>query len=210
MAIAAFGMVFLGLGVLHGDGDYRRLRQLLEQLGLLALFGGLLPFAFFPRAAWPAGGRVSPALIALVVLALLAVALAYLGLPRDSLNVRAGFIAVLLILLLYLSALKAAIGFRAPAEVFRMLMFVNWFLLFGWSLALILYGARWDRTSWINWGVVFLAIHAVGRYLDLFGTMLQTSLLFVTAGAFVLLLGFGLERVRRRMVAQAVARRGSV
>ena len=33
VTIAAAGVVSLGLGVLHGDGEYRRIRQLLEQVG---------------------------------------------------------------------------------------------------------------------------------------------------------------------------------
>lgn len=211
LAIAAFGVVFFGLGALHGDEGFLRLRQLLEQVGLLALFGGLLPFSFFWRAerSVQAGAGVSLTLLVLLTLALLATALATYRLPQDTRTARMGFLAVLLALLLYLLAVKAAIGFRAPAEVFRGLAFLNWFILFGASLAFILYGARWDRTSWINWGVVFIGVHAVARYLDLFGTMLQTSMLFITAGALVLFLGWGLERVRRRMTAQAAARRGS-
>ncbi len=211
MAVAAFGMVYFGLGALHGDGDYRRLRQLLEQIGLLALFGGLLPFGFLWRARWSEpGGGVSLTLVVLVVVALLAILLAYYRLPEDSAGVRLGLIGALLVLLLYLAALKVAIGFGASAEVLRALAIANWALLFGASLVFVLYGARWDRTSWINWGVVFIGIHAIARYIDLFGTMLQTSLLFVTAGAFVLLLGVALERVRRRMTAQVATRRGGV
>src|SRR6266480_2851722 len=57
--------------------------------------------------------------------------------------------------------------------------------------------------------LVFLGIHALARYLDLFGTMLQTSLLFFVTGALVLLLGWALEWLRRRMTAQAAVRRES-
>ena len=210
-AIAAFGMVFFSLGVFHGDGEYRRLRQFLEQVGLLAFFGGLLPLGFFWREGRSGyvGGEVSLTLLILLALALLAIALCAYRLPEDTSTSWIGFLTVLLVPLLYLFAIQIAIKFRAPGEVFWALAIVNWFLLFGASLTFILYGARWDRTSWINWGVVFIGVHAVARYLDLFGTMLQTSMLFFTAGAFVLLLGWGLERIRRRMTAQAAARRGS-
>lgn len=212
MAIAAFGFVAFGLGIFHGDGEYRRLRQLLEQLGLIGIFGGLLPLGFLWRVT--AGtqfgaGAVSLTLLALLALALLALALAAYRFPPDSLTGRLGFLAVLLVLLLYLFALKVAIGFRAPGEVFRMLDYLNWFLVFGAALVLILYGARWGRTSWVNWGVVFIGIHAVARYVDLLGTMLETSLLFFSAGAFVLLLGWGLERMRRQMTAKAASRGGA-
>lgn len=207
MAIAAFGMMAFGLGVLHGDQEYRRLRQFLEQMGLIALFGGLLPLGFFWREGRPfeASGQWSITSLVLLALALLAIALAAYWLPQDSLTARMGLPAVLFILLLYLLAVQVAIGFRAPEAVFGWLAILNWFLLFGASLAFILYGARWGRTSWINWGVIFIGVHAVARYFDLLGTMLQTSMLFFTAGAFVLLLGWGLERVRRRLTAQVTA-----
>ena len=86
------------------------------------------------------------------------------------------------------------------------LRYASWALTFGVSLGLVLFGARWGRTSWINWGVVSLLAQALVRYLDLFGTMLQTSALFFSTGALVLGLGWALERIRRRMTAEA--RRG--
>jgi uncharacterized membrane protein len=211
LAISAFGMPVFSLGVLHGDGEYRQLRQLLEQIGLFTLLAGLLPFG----VAWRTGhhiqgsGEMSLSLWGLMALGLLAIAIAAYRLPQDSRAAWLGFLAVLLVTFLYLVAVQVAIWLRAPREVFRTLTYLDWLLLFGVCLAFILCGARWDRTSWINWGVVFLGLHAVGRYVDLVGTMLQTSALFISAGAFVLLLGWGLERIRRRMTAHAAARRGS-
>ncbi len=210
MAFGAAGIVSFGLGVLHGDGAYRRLRQLLEQLGLISLFGSFLWLSWLSEAIRmprQPSGAVSITLLVLLAMTLLVIWLTAYRLPDDSPTVRTGFLAVLVVFLLYLVALTVAIGFQAPAQFFRTLTFVDWFLLFAGPLALILYGARWDRTSWINWGVVFIGLHAIARYLDLFGTMLQTSLLFFTSGVFVLLLGWGLERMRRRMTAQAAARR---
>jgi uncharacterized membrane protein len=70
---------------------------------------------------------------------------------------------------------------------------------------LILYGARWNRSAFINWGVVFVGLNAVARYVELFGTMLETSALFFVTGVFVLALGWGLERFRRGVTARANA-----
>lgn len=209
MAVAAFGFVMFGLGILHGDDRYRRLRHLLEQIGLIALFGGLLVLSFYWKREQVVrlSGGVSLTLLGLLALALLGIALTAYRLPPDAPTNRMGFLAVLLVLLFYLFAVKVAVGFHAPDQVFRNLAFLNWFLVFGACLALILYGARWGRPSWINWGVVFIGVHALVRFVDLVGTMLQTSLLFFSAGVFVLLLGWGLERMRRRITAEAVGRR---
>jgi uncharacterized membrane protein len=212
LAVTLTGAIGFGLGVLHGDGEYRRLRQLLEQLGLLALFGGLLPFGLSWRLGFwgeraPAG--FSPVLALLLVAALLAILAAAIRLPADSRQARLGFLSVPLVFLAYVCAVKLAFGFGPREETLRALTYVNWVVILGGALALVLYGARWDRTSWINWGVALLGIHALARYLDLVGTMLETSMLFFSAGLFVLLLGWGLERMRRRITAGAAARKGS-
>lgn len=212
IAFATAGILYFGLGMRHGPREYRGLRRLLEQLGLLALFAALLVLgfrwsdSFAPRSLGDGSGF---ALVILLVPALVGILLAASRLPRDSATARTGFAIVLLALFLYLLGLEIAIGLRAPIEVFRALAYFNWLLMFATALAFVLYGARWERTSWINWGVLFIGADALARYIDLFGTMLQTSLLFFTSGVFVLLLGWGLERMRRRMTAHVVSRRGN-
>ena len=185
VTIAAAGVVSLGLGVLHGDGEYRRIRQLLEQVGLLAILGGFLTFGF--QTAWTQWSMgscrcASPAVAAVLVVALV-------------------------LLLLYLAAVMVAVYLGPPERALRALRLLAWGLLFGASLGLMLLGARWDRPAWINWSVVAVGGQALARYMDLFGSMLQTSALFFSAGALVLLLGWGLERMRRRMLEVAVAHR---
>ena len=213
VAIATGGLLAWAFGVLHGDGGYRRARQFLEQLGLLALAGALVALGFLGRDTWwpVAGGAPGwpAALLALLFLAAVAVALAAFRLPPDGATARTGLPAALFLLVLYLLAVVGALAARAPQTTLRALAYADWALLFAVSLALILYGARWDRTAWINWGVVFVGVNALARYVDLFGTMLQTSALFLVTGVFVLALGWALEKLRRRMTAQAAAARGS-
>jgi uncharacterized membrane protein len=212
VAVAAAGALMWALGVLHGEGEYRRVRQFGEQIGLLAIGGALLPLGIFGDHAW---WTSAPAprwpITVLVLLALAAVALvvAPVRLPPDRLTVRIGPSAALLIVLLYLFAAVVALATHAPARTFRLLGWIDWALLFGVALALILYGARWDRTSWINWGIVWIGADALARYVELFGSMLQTSALFFVTGIFVLLLGWALERLRRRMTARAAAFQGT-
>jgi uncharacterized membrane protein len=208
VALSALGLILFGMGGLHGDGTYRRWRQVLEHLGLLLLGGGLLVLGlrFF---GWGLQAPVgpSPTLIVTLLVALVVIACSGLRLPAGSAAPKLAFVAVEVALLGYLAAYTLS-AVRWPwARDFPALTIANWFLMFAFSLALIVGGARWDRTSWINWGVVLIGLNAVARYLDLFGTMLQTSQLFFSAGAIVLLLGWLLERVRRRMTGQVLARR---
>lgn len=210
VAIVAAGIIYLALGVLHGDGEYRRLRQLLEQAGLLALLGGLLTFGF--EAAWSDWAMgdcrcASPAVGALLALALAAAVVAGARLPALPRGMRWGWVALLTLVLLYLAASQVVIVLDWSRSAARVLRFVSWGLLFGASLGLMLAGARWDRLSWINWSVIAVGVQAIARYMDLLGGMLETSVLFFSAGALVLLLGWTLERMRRRMLARATVLR---
>ena len=208
MAFTALGLILFGVGGLHGGGAYGRWRQVLEHLGLLLLGSGLLMLGlrFFGWGGLASGGP-SPTLVATLLVALVVIVLSGTRLPAGSLGLRLAFVAVEVVLLGYLAAYGLSATRWPWARDFPALTIANWFLMFAFSLALIVGGARWDRTSWINWGVVLIGLNAVARYLDLFGTMLQTSLLFFSAGAIVLLLGWLLERVRRRMTGRVLARR---
>lgn len=208
VAVGAAGVLTWALGALHREGDYRRVRQFLEQIGLLGLGGVLVPLGLIGNPSWTADAsapRWPTALLGVLVLAVIALALVPATLPRDRLVVRAGPSAALLLVVLYFGAVVAARVTRAPGGALRALDWIDWALLFVVALALILCGARWDRTSWINWGVVWIGADAVARYVELFGSMLQTSALFFATGVFVLLLGWALERLRRRMTARAGA-----
>ena len=206
VAIAAAGVLAWALGVLHGDGPYRRVRQFFEQIGLLATGIALVPLGLFGNQAWWVVAptlRWPTALLGVLALATAALAVAPSRLPPDRLVVRAGPSAALFLVVLYLVAIVVALLTHATAVTFRVFDWADWALLFVVALALILYGARWDRTSWINWGIVWIGADAVARYFELFGSMLQTSALFFATGVFVLLLGWALERLRRRITARA-------
>ncbi|HET7876038.1 MAG TPA: DUF2157 domain-containing protein [Methylomirabilota bacterium] len=209
LAIAAFGLILFAIGILHGDGAYRGLGRLLEQLGLVGVVGALLPLGF-SWSAWELG-RLRPAsatVLGLLLLALVASLASAWRLPSDTHRARAGFLGGLVLLLAYLAACTLAIAVRTLEPWFPVLRVVNWFLVFALASGLIVYGARWERSYWVNWGLAFIGIHAVARYVDLIGSLLGTSLLFFSAGVLALALGWTLERMRRRMLGPAVARAG--
>jgi uncharacterized membrane protein len=208
VAVAAGGMVAWALGAVHRDGEYRRVRQFLEQLGLLAIVSALVPLGFVGSPDWRTidASRWPVALLGALVVATVAVGVAYFALPPDRPIVRAGPPVAMMLLIVYLLVFVAAVTTRVPVGTLRALVWTNWALLFVVALALIAYGARWDRASWINWGVIWVGVNAVARYLELFGTMLQTSALFFATGLFALALGGVLEWLRRRVAARAAAR----
>jgi uncharacterized membrane protein len=209
VAVAAGGAVAWAIGAMHRDGDYRRVRQFLEQLGLLAILSALVPLGFVGTQEWGTvdATRWPVGLLGVLAVATVAVGVAYFALPPDRPIVRAGPPSALLLLIVYLLGFVVALTTRVPAGTLRALAWTNWALLFAVALVLIAYGARWDRASWVNWGVVWIGVNGVARYLELFGTMLQTSVLFFATGLFVLALGAVLEWLRRRVTARTASPR---
>jgi uncharacterized membrane protein len=213
VAFGSAGVLVWALGALHGDGEFHRARRIIEQLGLLTILVALVPLGFLKQlGSWWVSGttmRWPAAVLVLLGLAAVAVGGAWLRLPRDRPIIRAGLAASLLLVIVYLLAVTAELVQQAPEGVFRMLGWTNWAILLVVALALILCGARWDRSAWINWGIIWIGVDAVARYVELVGTMLQASALFAATGLFVLALGGALEMLRRRVTARAAVPRGS-
>ncbi|MBI3824948.1 MAG: DUF2157 domain-containing protein [Candidatus Rokubacteria bacterium] len=205
--IGMFAIVLFAVGIAHGEGTYRRVRQMVEPVGLMLLFGALLWLTF----GWHKPDRdiaAMPGLLSFVVRVLVTPTLIAVGVVARRLphaQGRAGVVASLVLTVAFFVGEAAAHGVgNAPAV--RGLALVSQALLLGLSIMLIVAGARWGRTSWINCGVVFVAIHAFARYVDLLGGMLQTSALFFSSGALLLVLGWFLERARRRLTADVTGR----
>jgi uncharacterized membrane protein len=206
VAVAAGGVLAWALGALHGDGENRRVRQVFEQIGLCAAGAALVPLGVFGGYVWSVpslASRWPTAVVSVLAVAGIALVVTPSRLPRGPFTARAGPAAALLLVVAYLVAVVVALQTHASALTFRVLEWTDWALLFVVGVAFILYGARWDRTSWINWGLLWIGADAVARYFELFGSLLQTSALFFATGIFVLVLGWGLERLRRRMTARA-------
>lgn len=211
VVLAGFGLVLFPLGIAHGRGEYRAVGRFIELLGLAGVMAGL----FGLGASWQSGayGRyalgglrsMSPAFVLLGIAAVLIV-VSMVRLPAG--RARRGFTALLLVVAAVLGAFAAA-GARAPStdvDVTLRLGPLSWAVQFMLALGLIIAGARVGRASWINIGLVTILVQAVWRYVDLVGGMLGTAALFLSTGVVVMLLGWCLERVRRRMTRDAGVR----
>ncbi|NWG46653.1 MAG: DUF2157 domain-containing protein [Alphaproteobacteria bacterium] len=60
-------------------------------------------------------------------------------------------------------------------------------------------GARTDDRFLVNWGFVGFGAEALYIYFETFETLLDSALFFLVGGLLLIALGFGLERVRRRI-----------
>src|SRR5882672_8125076 len=119
VAFGAAGVLVFALGALHGDGEFRRARQLLEQLGLLTILVAMVPLGLLRQlGAWWSSGEATRwpvAVLVLIGLAAVAVGVASFRLPHDRPVVRAGPAAALLLVLLYLLAVTLQLIHRAAA-----------------------------------------------------------------------------------------------
>jgi uncharacterized membrane protein len=98
-------------------------------------------------------------------------------------------------------ALAAASLFVLPDPAFSVIagsMF--WFLSFLFPLAFVFSGVEWQRAGWVNAGLAMFTLALFTRYFDLVWDMMGTGLLFLVSGIVILVGGFYLERLRRRLI----------
>ena len=72
--------------------------------------------------------------------------------------------------------------------------------LFVFCLLQIRVGLRERSPFIVNLGVVFIALDLLAAYLDLFGSMARTGLMFLISGIFLIILGVSLETKRRKLM----------
>jgi len=80
--------------------------------------------------------------------------------------------------------------------------------LIGYIITIIVAGVTERKNYFINLGLLFFGLLVITRYVDLMWGMLDGALLFITAGVLLLLVGFFLERTRRRLTGELALRDG--
>jgi uncharacterized membrane protein len=74
--------------------------------------------------------------------------------------------------------------------------------LFVFCLLQIQVGLQQRSPFLVNLGVVFIALDILAAYLDLFGSMARTGVMFLISGIFLIVFGVYLEKKRRRLMNQ--------
>lgn len=73
-------------------------------------------------------------------------------------------------------------------------------LIFVMLVGVIFIGYRRREVWLINYGALFLFLLIIAKYFDWFFTFLDKSIFFITAGILMLLLGWGMEKGRKRLI----------
>jgi hypothetical protein len=187
-----------GTALFAQDGE--RAGTALMNLGLLALVVGLHGFtrnaAQLPVAWWVLGAiALAAALFWLLTDAQLS--------PAAKRVWAAAWLAAVLCVLLASFPFEwrnTALEYRTWLAKDRY-AWVAALVLLGFCIAQIQVGLARGSAALINLGVAFVALNVAVVYLRLFGSMMQTGLMFVFTGIALVALAFGLERARRKLVA---------
>ncbi len=211
--LVAAGLGLYSLGRLHSSSPrFSTLQWPYRTLGLLVSLTCIyiLSFKWFWESWGYRGSHAASMLVAepyvWTAAALLLAALALVdsvrrrekGAPYEMLGV----------LLLILTSASFAVFVRNPADwmgavvVFNLALFVS-------EIGLVTLGWVRNEPALANIGIAFFALQVFTRYFDLFGSMLNSGMLFIGAGLLLVVGGFVLERYRRGLLAQ-IAERGAL
>ena len=206
-AFLIFGAMVYAIGLLQGKFRYTGpFAQIYTVLGGLVAF--LFVYILTFEGLWKdlvrgfrsypdvgAGGWTFIVVISVIAVGALVGTLglaARRGLGQITLRYEAGM-GVVLILAAYVTIL-AQQGSPLPYVIgFNVVLIL---MIVGAVVAGIVTG----REALVNLGLVFFAVDVITRYLEIAAGMFQTSLFFMAGGVLLLVLGLGLERVRKRLL----------
>ncbi|MGA2863903.1 MAG: DUF2157 domain-containing protein [Verrucomicrobiota bacterium] len=203
---ALLGLLFLGGGYCLRRTAFAEFAPPTEKLGLVGLvaFAYPLTWSAFYRHYQPAASVSHWVFPALAVAALLAVAAGVAGLTGLNRQWRwtwglalAGAVA-LLAGALYLVPQWTSDYAGSHGHY-------HWFCalaLFVFALLQIQAGVQWRSEFMVNLGVAFIGLDILATYINLFGSMARTGLVFIIGGLFLLVFGLYLEKKRRALMQQ--------
>ena len=82
----------------------------------------------------------------------------------------------------------------------------SWIAYFALAFWGVIYGSLNHHRWMLNCNIILIGLGVFTRFLDLVGDMLDAGILFVVCGLFLFAIGFGLEKWRRRLIANAQVR----
>lgn len=204
---AALGLVYLGAGYCLRRTAFAEFAGATEKLGLLALqtFAFPLTWGVFYKSGHLAQGSawILPAL------GLLSVGLLAAGLPAlKNLTLQwkwtwglalIGVLGVLAGELYFAPSWPDSFAAGPHAGDYHWLCSL---VLFVFCLLQIQAGVHERSRFMVNLGVAFVALHIASVYLNLFGSMARTGLMFLISGVFLIVFGIFLEKRRRALMRQ--------
>jgi hypothetical protein len=197
------GVLFVGLGGLLRRGPFAEFAGATEKFGLLGFHHASLPLmigAFYGQSAVTRGAWILSGAVAALALALVGTALAR---NVDGMPVKwrmAWFGALVVVVAVGWTGLLAGSdsAFHQRGDIGPHWLVIP--VLFAVSLVQIQVGIQRSSAFHVNLAIVAIAVQILAAFFQLFGSMADTGMIFVSAGLLLILLGWYLERQRRSLV----------
>ena len=206
---AALGLIWLGAGWCLRGTKFSEFAGVTERFGLLLFLVFVYPLAwkaFFGGDTSEAHQWVCPALGAF---ALLLLAGGIKNLHSLTRQWRCLWLAALLGMVIFMATAwfecwktdnPVRLRYFNPGQAWDYVPGV--ILLFVFCLLQIRVGLQERSAFMVNLGVVFIALDILAAYLDLFGSMARTGVMFLISGIFLIVFGVYLEKRRRALMKQ--------
>jgi uncharacterized membrane protein len=208
LAYALLGLVYLGYGCVLRRGAFASFAKVTERLGILALLVFSYPLTW---QGFLSGDHHEAASAQWVLPALAVVAVVFVALGAKNSELDRQWRWTWALTLAVAAGLLVA-AFYASQEWtwgwhhgFTPLNALAALALFIFCLLQIQVGLQERDASLVNLGVAFIALDIITTYINLFGTMARTGLMFVVSGVFLIVFGVYLERKRRKLMKQIKA-----
>ncbi len=197
------GVLFVGLGGLLRRGPFAEFAGATEKFGLLGVHHASLPLmigAFYGQSAVTQGAWILSGAVAALALALVGTALARNvdGMPAKWRM--AWFGALVVVVAVGWTGLLAGSdsAFHQRGDIGPHWLVIP--VLFAVSLVQIQVGIQRSSAFHVNLAIVAIAVQILAALFQLFGSMADTGMIFVSTGLLLILLGWYLERHRRSLV----------
>lgn len=148
-------------------------------------------------------GDTNPASMAATSLLVVAAVVTIWRIPPDRFAGSPMVARLLLVAPLFL----AAGFFGGLGAIHATAVLANVFLVLTAAI-LLWHGSTKQRAEVVNVGILVLLVVLVTRFLDVFGSFVQTGLGFIVAGVLLAALAYGLERIRRGLVSEHAQKEG--
>jgi uncharacterized membrane protein len=190
----SLGMMFFLASFWH-SGRFAVFRGVMEKSGILLMFWAVYVLGFIHYDAPMEGEPWLPFTYLLITFGAL-----LLSRSRFPATDRSPwFLPFVLGLTLALAAASLFVLPDPALSVIASSMF--WFLSFLFPLGFVFSGVERQKAGWVNAGLAMFTLALFTRYFDLVWDMMGTGLLFLVSGIVILVGGFYLERLRRRLIA---------
>lgn len=202
----ALPLMYILAGVLlYAAGSLHRLRRdphgfvpVYQVVGLLAIVVPAYVLTF--GAFWEAAQREDLSTLRVPVWFSAAIVLALLGAASLLVDRRDAFGVVEAAVFAVIVLIVAVVGY-APHWADSYALVFN-AVYFGLALLMVVRGHLEGEARFVNLGIPILAIGLITRYIDVFWDLLPRSAFYIVGGLVLLAIAAGLERLRRRLLAE--------